>query len=92
MSEQKDAYLRMMEKIPTQGYLGAALGSMALSAVLRLSGKKDAAVFVGQWPSTFILFALVHKLLQPSAEPGSRTAQEAMGEAGRMAGNPGASS
>jgi hypothetical protein len=66
--ERKDSYLRMMERIPTQGYLGAALGSIALSALLRLFGKKDAAVFVGQWPPTFILFALAHKLLQPSTE------------------------
>ena len=88
MVERKDSYLRMMEKIPTQTYLGLALGTIALSALLRLAGKKDAAIFVGQWPPTFILFALVHKLLQPSQERGVPDTREAMDEATRMAGGP----
>ena len=66
--ETTPAYLQMMEAVPTQVYLGAALGSIALSALLRLVGKKDAAVFVGQWPPTFILFALAFKVLYPSHE------------------------
>jgi hypothetical protein len=37
-----DAFFGMMEAVPTQVYLGAALGSIALSALLRLAGKKDA--------------------------------------------------
>ena len=86
--ERKDSYLRMMERIPTQGYLGAALGSIALSALLRVFGKKDAAVFVGQWPPTFILFALAHKLLEPSSEPGFQQTREAATEARSMIGNP----
>jgi hypothetical protein len=61
-------YLKTMEEIPAQAYLGAALGAIGLSALLRLLGKKDAAVFVGQWPPTFILFALVFKILRPSDE------------------------
>ena len=81
--ESKDSYLRMMEKVPTQGYLGAALGSMALSLLLRILGFKDMALFVGQWPPTFILMALAHKLLQPSSEQGFRDAQEAAAEAQR---------
>ena len=82
--ERKDSYLRMMERVPTQGYLGAALGALGLSALLRLAGKKDAAIFVGQWPPTLILLALVHKLLRPSAELGFRDSREAAGEAARM--------
>ena len=46
----------------------AAVGSIALSALLRVFGKKDAAIFVGQWPPTFILFALAYKVLRPSNE------------------------
>ena len=66
-----ETYLKMMEEIPAQAYLGAALGAIGLSALLRLFGKKDAAVFVGQWPSTFILFALAYKILRPSDEDAS---------------------
>ena len=58
----------MMETVPTRAYLGAAVGSIALSALLRVFGKKDAALFVGQWPPTFIVFALAYKLLRPSDE------------------------
>ncbi len=90
MAERKDSYLRMMEKIPTQGYLGLALGSIAASAVLRIAGKKEAALFVGQWPPTFLLFALAHKLLQPSQEPEELTTREAVHQASRMT-SPGSS-
>lgn len=68
MAEQKDQVLKFIEQVPTQAYLGAALGSIALSALLRLTGAKDAAVFVGQWPPTFLLLALAAKLLRPSTE------------------------
>ena len=87
--EKKDSYLRMMEMVPTQAYLGGALGSMALSALCRLAGKKDAAVFFGQWPPTFLLMALSHKLLQPSSEAGFDQARQATDEASRMVGSTG---
>jgi hypothetical protein len=83
---KKDQYLRLMEKVPTQVYLGLALGSLLTSAGLRLAGKKEAALFVGQWPPTLLLLALVHKLLQPSAERGIRDTQEALEAAQGMAG------
>ena len=86
MRESKDSYLRMMEKVPTQGYLGAALGSIGVSLLLRILGFKEMALFVGQWPPTFILMALAHKLLQPSAEHGIGEAMDAAGEATRMVG------
>jgi hypothetical protein len=72
-----NAYLKMMEGLPTRAYLRAALGAIGLSALLRLFGKKDAAVFVGQWPPTFILFALAYKLVRPSEEDGSEDAHQA---------------
>ena len=84
--ERKDSYLRMMEKVPTQVYLGAALGSLAGSALLRLAGKKDAAIFVGQWPPTFILFGLAYKLLRPSDEDAVREGQEAVEQASHLVG------
>jgi hypothetical protein len=76
-----ETYLKMMEELPTQAYLTAALGAIGLSMVLRLTGKKDAAVFVGQWPPTFILFALAYKLLRPSDEDVMANGQEAVHQA-----------
>ena len=86
MEETTATYLKMMEAVPTQVYLGAALGSIGLSALLRLFGKKDAAVFVGQWPPTFILFALAYKILQPSNENMPHDGHEAFQQASNLVG------
>jgi hypothetical protein len=76
-----ESYLKLMEEVPTQTYLRAALVAVGLSALLRPFGKKDAAVFVGQWPSTLILLALAYKLLRPgdddAAEDGYQAAEPA---------------
>jgi hypothetical protein len=68
MEQPQTRFMRMMEQIPTQGYLGLAMGSILTSAVLYLMGKRTTALFVGQWPPTFAAFALVYKLLNPSRE------------------------
>ena len=81
-----DTYLKAMEEVPTQAYLGAALGSIALSALLWIFGKKDAALFVGQWPPTFILFALAYKLLRPGDEDRVEEAHEAVLQATNLVG------
>ena len=81
-----ETYLKLMEAVPTQAYLGAALGSIALSAILRVLGKKDAAIFVGQWPPTFILFALAYKLLRPSDEDALENGHEAVRQASDLVG------
>jgi hypothetical protein len=81
-----ETYLKVMEAVPTQAYLGAAMGSIALSALLRVFGKKDAAIFVGQWPPTFILFALAYKLLRPSDEDALENGHEAVRQASDLVG------
>ena len=79
-----NTFLEMMEEVPTQAYLGAALGAIGLSALLRIFGKKDAAVFVGQWPPTFILFALAYKILRPSDEDVMKDGHEAVQHASEL--------
>jgi hypothetical protein len=81
-----ETYLKVMEAVPTQVYLGAAIGSIAVSALLRVLGKKDAAIFVGQWPPTFILFALAYKMLRPSNGDLSQDGQEAVHHASDLIG------
>ena len=61
-------------------------GHGALAAGLRLSGKKDAAMFVGQWPPTFILFGLAYKLLRPSDEDMSQNGHEPVSRASDLVG------
>jgi len=82
--EAKDTVLQVLETVPTQVYLGAALGSIALSAFLRLFGKKDGATFVGQWPPTFLLLAMAAKLLRPSGEDAYEDSQDAVRQASTL--------
>jgi hypothetical protein len=51
-------------QIPSSAYLGAALGSMAASAILRMAGKKDASLFVGQWAAPFLLMGVYNKMVK----------------------------
>ncbi len=60
--------LRFMEGIPTQGYLGFSFGAMLLSAFFFLIGRRNTALFLGQWVPSIGMFALVYKLLRPSYE------------------------
>ena len=83
--EQPAAYLRMMEKVPASAYLAAAVAAIVASATLRTLGKKDAAIFVGQWPPTFMLFGLAYKLLRPSQEDAASEMRAAADEATRLA-------
>ncbi|MDZ4786306.1 MAG: hypothetical protein SGJ02_09555 [bacterium] len=51
-------------KIPSATFLGLAVGSVGLSAVLRLFGNKDDSQFVGQWVPTILLLGLYNKLVK----------------------------
>ena len=51
-------------KIPSSGYLAAALSSMAASAVLKMAGKNDWAMFVGQWAPAFLLLGVYNKMVK----------------------------
>jgi hypothetical protein len=66
MSESaKDAqqsYFRVTDGVPEQTWYWLAVGSIAISAMLKLSNKDNWALFVGQWPPTFLLFGIFHRL------------------------------
>ena len=62
------SFFRITDNIPEEAWYWAALGSIGLSAALRLSGRAHWSLFVGQWPPTFILFALYHRLIRPSSK------------------------
>ncbi len=59
-------FFRVTDNIPEETWYWLALSSIGLSAILKLSGKDNLAIFVGQWPPTFILFGLYHRLVRPS--------------------------
>ena len=51
-------------KLPSDVFLWAALGSIGTAAVLRLMGKKNASLFVGDWVAPFMLFGIYNKIVK----------------------------
>jgi hypothetical protein len=51
-------------KIPSSGYLAAAFGAITASAILKVMGKDDWALFVGQWPAAFLLMGVYNKMVK----------------------------
>jgi hypothetical protein len=51
-------------KLPSDLFLWAAIGSIATSATLHLTGKKNGSVFVGQWAPTLLILGLYNKLVK----------------------------
>ncbi len=86
LQERKDVVMRSMEAVPTQIYWGLAMGSVLVSALFYLIGRRNTALFIGQWPPTFLALALLYKLLRPSREPGAAGLRDALQEVGTSAG------
>jgi hypothetical protein len=51
-------------KLPSDVFLWAALGSIGTSAILRLMGKKNASLFVGDWVAPMMLFGIYNKIVK----------------------------
>ena len=51
-------------KVPSGTYLTLAIGSMGLSLLMMLSGRKEAANFIGQWAPTLLIIGLYNKLVK----------------------------
>ena len=51
-------------KVPSATFLSLAIGSVALSAMLRMFGRKDDAQFVGHWVPTILTLGLYNKLVK----------------------------
>jgi hypothetical protein len=62
-------------RVPSATYLTAAIGSMAASAVLKILGKDDWALFVGQWAPAFLIIGVYNKMVkQQGSDAYSRAA------------------
>ena len=51
-------------RLPSATFLTVALGSMALSWIFLLSGRKNIANFIGQWAPTLLILGLYNKLVK----------------------------
>jgi hypothetical protein len=66
--QEEDRVTGMLEaqtsKIPSSGYLAAAISSMAASAVLKIVGRDEWALFVGQWAPAFLILGVYNKMVK----------------------------
>jgi hypothetical protein len=58
-------YFQITNSIPEQAWYWAAVASIVASAGLKIAGRDNLSVFVGQWPPTFLLFGLYHRIVRP---------------------------
>lgn len=59
-----EAIEQQTAKLPSDLFLWAALGSMAVSLALKLQHENDKALFVGQWAAPFLILGLYNKLVK----------------------------
>ena len=64
-NQPQQEFFQITNQIPEQAWYWGAVGSIIASAALKVMGKNDWSIFVGQWPPTFLLFGLYHRLLRP---------------------------
>jgi hypothetical protein len=68
LGEREDGVTSAIEtrtaKIPSSGYLAAAIGAMGASALLKILGKNDWALFVGQWAPAFLIMGVYNKIVK----------------------------
>lgn len=51
-------------KLPSDVWLGAALGSIGLALYCKLNGRRDDSLFVGQWAAPLLLIGVYSKLIK----------------------------
>jgi len=66
--EREDTFTSAIEsqtaKIPSTGYLAAAIASMGVSLTLKIMGRDEWSLFVGQWAPSFLLLGVYNKLVK----------------------------
>ncbi len=77
--QQEDRFTGAIEsqtsKAPSSVFLGLAIGSIAASLILKIMGKDDWALFVGQWPAPFLIMGNYNKMVkQHGSDHSSRLA------------------
>lgn len=68
---------RQTARIPSVGFLGLAVGSMAISAGLAIfAQRKELSNFVGLWAPTFLLVGIYNKLVKLEGSDSSSSRQK----------------
>ena len=63
-------------KLPSDTFLWAALGAMAVSAALQMAGAKKTSLFIGQWAPSFLLLGLYNKIVKVAGSDGQSAGQQ----------------
>lgn len=61
-------------QVPSSAFLGLAIGSMAASFTLKMMGKDDWALFVGQWAAPFLIMGNYNKMVKQHGSDGLQRA------------------
>jgi hypothetical protein len=56
-------------KAPSLAFLGLAMGAMAASAALVLSGRKQLGNFIGQWAPSILIMGTYNKIAKELRSP-----------------------
>lgn len=64
----QQAYFALLEGVPTPVWYWLGIGSIAASLILKLQKRDQDALFVGQWPPTFFILAVLFKNTPPSQD------------------------
>lgn len=67
-SSPQQEYFRVTDSVPEQTWYWLALISILASAALKFANKDHWALFVGQWPPTFLLFGIFHRVVRPGSK------------------------
>ena len=51
-------------KLPSDLFMWAAFGAMAVSLTLQLTGAKHRSLFIGQWAPSLLLFGIYNKMVK----------------------------
>lgn len=63
--EVQQQFFRVTDSVPEETWYWLALVSIGISAALKLADKDHWALFVGQWPPTFLLFGIYNRVVRP---------------------------
>lgn len=68
---------RQTARIPSTIYMGAAFASMGLSLVLKMAGRDETALFVGQWAAPFLIMGVYNKQVKQMGSQGEAAVRTA---------------
>jgi hypothetical protein len=68
---------RQTSMVPSSVFLGLAVSSMAASAILKIAGRDDWALFVGQWAAPFLIMGNYNKMVKQHGSDAGRDYMQA---------------